>query len=242
MTDPIYTDLLDAFKQPGCPVCRLERSAVDGYLDNLFQSNLKDLEVSQGLRESLGLCREHSWQMLDSKFGDALTFSLIYHEILQSAIHGLQSVEKPPQSPRRIHSMLERFKHNPTGKFKTAVLPLTPQKGCPACEQRDRMARLALEILGVSLENEVMSNSLASSDGLCLPHLRLAFVQMQDATAYRILISISTEKLESMRRELVEIIRKNETRSKKEEFKDLRAIWVKILCVTVGEQQINRES
>src|SRR4030042_2293803 len=113
MTDPIYTNLLDAFKQPGCPVCQLERSAVDGYLDNLFQSNLKDLEVRQGLRESLGLCREHSWQMLDSKFGDALTFSLVYHEILLSAIHGLQSVEKPPQSPCRIHSMLERFKTNP---------------------------------------------------------------------------------------------------------------------------------
>src|SRR4030067_1582803 len=128
MTDPVYTDLLDAFKQPGCPICRLERSAVDGYLDNLFQSNLKDLEVSQGLRESLGLCREYSWQVLDSKFGDALTFSLIYHEILQSAIHDPQSVGKPPQSPRRIHSMLERFNHKPTGKFKTAVLPLTPQK------------------------------------------------------------------------------------------------------------------
>src|SRR4030065_880311 len=128
MTDQIYADLLDALKQPGCPVCRLERSAVDSYLDNLFQSNLKDLEVSQGLRESLGLCREYSWQVLDSKFGDALTFSLIYHEILQSAIHGLQSVEKPPQSPQRRHSMLERFKHNPTGKIKTAVIHLTPQK------------------------------------------------------------------------------------------------------------------
>jgi hypothetical protein len=65
---------------------------------------------------------------------------------------------------------------------------------------------------------------------------------MQDATAYQILITISTEKLESMRRELVEIIRKNETQSMKEEFKDLRAIWVRVLCVTVGEQQVNRES
>ena len=236
MTDPIYTDLLDAFKQPGCPVCQLERSAVDGYLDNLFQSNLKDLEVSQGLRESLGLCREHSWQMLDSKFGDALTFSLIYHEILLSAIHGLQSVEKPPQSPRRIHSLLERFKHNPTGKFKTVVLPLAPKKRCPACEQRDRTARLALEILGVSLENEVMSNALASSDGLCLPHLRLALVHMQGATVYQILITISKEKLESMRRELVEIIRENENQSTKKGFKEMKSTWARIIGVMVGEQ------
>ena len=236
MTDPIYTDLLEAFKQPGCPVCRLERNAVDGYLDNLFQSNLKDLEVSQGLRESLGLCREHSWQMLDSRFGDALAFSLIYHEILQAAIHGLQSVDKPPQPPRRIHSMLERFNHKPTVKFKTAVSPLTPQKRCPACEQRDRTARLALEILKVSLENGVMSNALASSDGLCLPHLRLAFVQMQDATAYQILLAISNKKLESLRRELVEIIRENENQSTKKGFKEMKSTWARIIGVMVGEQ------
>ena len=236
MTDPVYTDLLDAINQPGCPVCRLERSAVDGYLDNLFQTNLKDLEVSQCLRESLGLCCEHSWQMLDSKFVDALTFSLIYHEILQSAIHGLQSVEKPPQSPRRIHSMLERIKHNPTGKIKTAVIPLTPQKHCPACEQRERTTRLALEILGVSLENEVMSNALASSDGLCLPHMRLALVHMQGATAYQILITISKEKLESMRRELVEIIRENENQSTKNGFKEMKSTWARIIGVIVGEQ------
>jgi len=236
MTDPIYTDLLDALKQPGCPVCRLERSAVDGYLDNLFQRNLKDIEVSQRLRESLGLCRQHSWQMLDSKFGDTLTFSLIYHEILQSAIHSLQTLEKPPLSPHRIHSMLERFKHNPTGKIKTAVIPLTPQKRCPACEQLDRTAQLSLETLGVSLENEVMSNALASSDGLCLPHLRLAFVQMQDATAYQILLAISNKKLESLRRELVEIIRENENQSTKKGFKEMQSTWARIINVMVGEQ------
>jgi len=236
MTDPFYTDLLDAFKQPGCPVCRLERSAIDSYLDILFQSNLNDIEVRQCLRESLGLCREHSWQMLNSKFGDDLTFSLIYHDILQSAIYGLQSVEKPPQPPRRIHSMLERFKHNPTQKYKTAVLPLTPQKCCPACEQRDRTAQLAVEILGISLENEIMSNALTSSDGLCLPHLRLAFVQIQEAMACQILLAISNKKLESLRRELVEIIRENENQSTKKGFKEMKSTCARIIGVMVGEQ------
>jgi hypothetical protein len=236
MTDSIYNDLLDGFKQPGCPVCRLERSAVDSFMDSLFQSNLKDIEVSQGLRVSFGLCREHSYQMLDLKFGDALTFSLIYHEILQSAIRGLQYVERPPQSPRWIHTMLERFKHNPTGKVKTAVIPLTPQKRCPACEQRDRTAQLAVEILVVSLENEVMSNALSSSDGLCLPHLRLAIVQMQEATAYQILLAISNKKLESLRRELVEIIRENENQSTKKGFKEMKSTWARIIGVIVGEQ------
>jgi len=236
MTDPVYTDLLDAINQPGCPVCRLERSAVDGYLDNLLQSNLKDLEVRLDLRESLGLCREHSWQMLDSRFGDALAFSLIYHEILQAAIHGLQSMDKPPQTPRRIHSILERFNHKATVKFKTAVLPLRPQKRCPACEQRNRTARLALEILEVSLENEVMSNAMASSDGLCLPHMRLAYVQMQDATAYQILLAMSNKKLESLRRELVEIIRENENQSTKKGFKEMQSTWARIIGVMVGEQ------
>jgi hypothetical protein len=197
---------------------------------------LKDLEVSQRLRESLGLCREHSWQMLNSKFGDALTFSLVYHEILQSAIHGLQYVEKSPQSPRRIHSLLERIKHNPTGKIETAVIPLTPQKRCPACEQRDRTARLVLDILEESLENEVMSNVLASSDGLCLPHLRVACVQVQDATAYQILLAISNQKLESLRRELVEIIRENENQSTKKGFKEMKSTWARIISVMVGEQ------
>ena len=236
MNDPINTDLLDAFKQPGCPVCRLERNAVDGYLDELFQSNFNDIAVRQSLRESLGLCREHSWQMLNSKFGDDLTFSLIYHDILQSAITVLQSVEKPPQTPKPIFSMIERFKHNPTEKYKTAVFPLTPQKRCPACEQRNRTARLAPENLGVSLENEAKSKALTSSDGLCLPHLRLAFMQMQDATVYQTLLAISNKKLESLRRELVEIIRENEIQSAKKGFKEMKSTWARIISVIVGER------
>lgn len=178
--DPIFHDLIiDACKQPECPICRMERSTEEDYLDDLLRKYLKEPEVNKDLRGSLGLCHEHSWQLLNSKYSDALAFSLIYHGILLAAINNLQSDDRPLRSRRRLPSLLERFNRKPLRESKNTILTLTSHKSCPACEQRDRTAWLAMEILGVSLENEVMSIALESSDGLCLPHLRLAYAVMR---------------------------------------------------------------
>ena len=64
MVDTIHSDLLEAFKKPGCPVCLLEQRAVEAYMQAAFREKDIDLTVRKDIRDSLGLCREHTRRLL----------------------------------------------------------------------------------------------------------------------------------------------------------------------------------
>jgi hypothetical protein len=95
MTESVYSDLLAACAQPGCPICRLEQNAIS----RQFQSILCEFENKPGtrqhFRENLGFCREHAWMILDSEVGETLVFYLMNHNLLLTALLSLQALEKP---------------------------------------------------------------------------------------------------------------------------------------------------
>ncbi len=84
----IFYKLLEACREPGCPVCRLEQESVERYLDNQFYENVNSPPWRDHLRLSLGFCREHAWLSVDKRLGDALGFSIIYQDILNGLLGG----------------------------------------------------------------------------------------------------------------------------------------------------------
>lgn len=84
----IFYKLLEACREPGCPVCRLEQESVERYLDNQFYENVNSPGWRQHLRLSLGFCREHAWLGVEKRLGDALGYSIIYHDILNNLLEG----------------------------------------------------------------------------------------------------------------------------------------------------------
>ena len=47
-------DLIEAFGQPGCPVCRLSTEAVDAYLTSVCYEQVNDLDLREQLRSAGG--------------------------------------------------------------------------------------------------------------------------------------------------------------------------------------------
>lgn len=82
----IFHKLLEACREPGCPVCRLEQESVERYLDNQFYENVNSPGWREHLRLSLGFCREHAWLGVEKRLGDALGYSIIYHDILNNLL------------------------------------------------------------------------------------------------------------------------------------------------------------
>src|SRR5687767_11547818 len=72
--------LLEACREPGCPVCRLEQRSVERYLDSQFYESVNNPAWRDRLRASLGFCQEHAWLAVDQRLGDALGFAIIYRD------------------------------------------------------------------------------------------------------------------------------------------------------------------
>src|SRR5665647_2907676 len=84
-----FTELLDAFKKDGCPICRLNHLNVDLYFSSILYECVNDPEVRKKLRDSLGYCREHSIQFIQfvessyNRFGASIIISDVALEVIK---------------------------------------------------------------------------------------------------------------------------------------------------------------
>jgi len=88
-----------------------------------------------------------------------------------------------------------------------------------------------------ALRDEVMVDVLASSQGLCLPQLRMAFQMVKDEQDYQKLLSLAYEKLSSLDNGLAEFIRKNDYHFLPEGFGPEGDSWKRGVVMSVGNQR-----
>ena len=115
--------LLEACREPGCPICRLEQQGVERYLDNQFYENVNNPAWRDHLRASHGFCHEHSWLGVNKRLGDALGFSIIYHDIVNNLLRSLKDDARSTSAARRRASV--------DGQAPESLAPL---KRCPAAD------------------------------------------------------------------------------------------------------------
>ena len=114
---------------------------------------------------------------------------------------------------------------------------LTPRKHCPVCEHRDETTHSTLAVFVEELETPEMTDALQASEGLCLPHLRLALERVKDTSACETLLTIHRQKLESLRAELEEFIRKNDYQAIKEGFGKEGDAWLRAIGMVAGNRK-----
>ena len=229
--------LLEACREQGCPVCRLEQRDVERYLDRQFYENVNSPAWRDSLRASLGFCHEHAWLAVDQRLGDALGFSIIYRDILNSILTQLNDGGVPARSSRRGASLLRQVPDQVRDIIEKMLSALKPRKLCPVCEHRDEMTRSTLSVLVKELESAELANALQASDGLCLPHLRMTLELIKDASASEKLLAIHREKFEGLKNELEEFIRKNDYQAIKEGFGREGDAWLRAVGVIVGSKR-----
>lgn len=227
---------MEACHESGCPICRLEQRSVERYLDNQFYENVNSPRWRDRLRASFGFCHEHAWLGVDQRLGDALGYSIIYHDIVNSILTQLEG-DHPSAHVSRRTSRLRQLPESARSRIEKMLDVLAPRKHCPVCEHRDQITRTLLSTLIDELGTPEMIQALQASDGLCLHHLRLALEHVRDQSASEQLLLIHREKLESLRSELSEFIRKSDYQAVKEGFGREGDAWLRAVRMVVGKRR-----
>lgn len=159
-----YYDLIEAFPQTGCAVCRLALRDVQRYLDSLLYEYSTDPQMHRLMRSGRGLCNLHSWQLTEIA-GGALSTAVLF----RSALLEVREVAAEAEAGRRT---AER---------------LAPRSLCPACQALAEREQLCAETFAKHLGEPTFEAAWRASEGLCLPHLRLILPALSQADAARLL-------------------------------------------------------
>ena len=235
MPSSITHDLLEACHQTGCPVCRLEQRSLERYIENLFYASVNDIKTRERLRASLGFCRDHARLIMERKLGNALGFAIIYNDVITNILRGIEN-DDAPQNARPLSGLLKQMPQQVSALVQRIVYTLSPHKHCIVCQQQDKTLHNILSFLGEGLNNSDVIMALQGSDGLCIPHLKKTFESVRDLETGNLLLSIHREKLESLRGELEEFIRKNDYRFKEEGFGAEGNSWQRAVNKITGDR------
>jgi len=215
----------------------LEQQSVERYLDHQFYENVNSPKWRDRLRASLGFCHEHAWLGVHRRLGDALGYSIIYRDIVNSILNQWDENNAPAQTPRRRASLLRQLPESARNKIEKLLNIFTPHKRCPVCEHRDETTRTLVSAFVAALGTSEMIEALQASEGLCLPHLKRAIEHVKDVSALEGLLNIQREKLEGLRAELAEFIRKNDYQAMPEGFGREGDAWLRAIGTVVGRRK-----
>jgi len=227
-----YFQLLDAFKQPGCPVCtRLEQGATRS-LDSLMYEQVNDPITRQRLVESHGFCNWHAW-ILPGIHNSALGVALIYRHLLQETLDRLQAARRDAHPRTRQRRVWERL----TGSRRDPIQMLAwrgRKTRCPMCgfarhAERDDLTTI-LEYIG----EPGFAEAFSRSSGLCLPHLYLAMTIGRDHPHLRTLLAVQEARWKDLVWELEEFARKFDYRYADEAKGRETSSWHRVLEVFTG--------
>ena len=210
---------------------------MERYLDNHFYENVNSPAWREQLRLSLGFCHEHAWLGVNQHLGDALGFAIIYHDLVNTVLNQLSDDSGPVRTSRHWTSLLQQIPEQARAMTEKMLSALTPRGRCPVCEHRDEATRAILSTLVEELKTPELLEALQGSDGLCLPHLRLALEHIKDRSACEKLLTIQRAKLEGLRTELAEFIRKNDYQVMAAGFGKEGDAWLRAIAMIAGSRK-----
>jgi hypothetical protein len=214
----------------------VEQESVERYLDNQFYENVNSPRWRDKLRASLGFCHEHAWLAVDKRLGDALGFTIIYHDLVNSILKQWDD-SSLTLNPEPKQSFLRQIPNKARAMIEKMIQVFSPGKRCPVCEHRDEAIHTILSGFLKELTKSEMTDGLHASDGLCLPHLRLALEQVKDVSVSEKLLIIQREKLESLRNELAEFIRKSDYQLIDKGFGTEGDAWLRAVSMIAGRSK-----
>jgi hypothetical protein len=176
-----------ACHKPGCPVCSLVQRAGARYIEGTFSESMLDPAIRQKLVGSLGFCYEHTWQSINLKLSDALGQAILFQDLIKDGLKKIQGNEKKAGSD--------------------LVEALNPAAACPACQIEQVTVERVIDSVTAALRDQDFINGFKQSSGLCIPHLQRLLPRL-DGKRQAVVLSHQRERMESLKTELAEFIRK----------------------------------
>ena len=225
-----HYDLLDACAEQGCPVCRLTLRAVARAIERVDYEYVNEPDVRAKVERTWGFCNVHAQQWL--REGHVLGVALVYDGILarvQPEVEDARSNERAGL----LSGLAARFGR---GKPRSACELLRPEGGCPICRERDEAELQLVRVLGEGLAEsaEEFRAAIRQSDGLCLPHLRLALCVLGEAETGAALRAAALAHQERLMRQLREIVRRHDYRFRDEPSGEERGAATRAVAHVAG--------
>jgi hypothetical protein len=231
-----YYDLRDALAESGCPVCRLKARDGERYLDLLLYEKVNDPGVRRDVRQALGFCHRHAWQLV--RPSASLGVAILHRDVVNTVLKALEAAryDGPPLlSLQRLHESLDS--EEPAAATASLVKRLEPGRPCPACLQEEAMETIYVETL---LEHVTGEDSLlaafSSSSGLCLPHFRQALALVRERAVFDALVEAQRRIWQRLEADLGEFVRKSDQRFHDEPWGEERDAWLRGIAAVSGNR------
>lgn len=217
--DWLYSDLLEACAEPGCPLCCVGLAHVRRYLDNTLYEGVNDPGVRAELREARGYCDTHAWMLREGR-GVVLGIAILQHDVLSQVLEATEVAQRGRNVRKRAQDLLQR---------------LRPAADCPACAYQHKMEDMAIHTFLKYLDDPDLVEALKDTSGLCLAHFSRALELVDDSRQLQSLERYQRQALQRLREELAELIRKHDYRFRGEELGKERDSWLRAIGIVSGE-------
>lgn len=117
--DAAAFEVLEALREPGCPVCRLALRSVARLLQTISYEQVNDPALRAELRKSRGFCNLHAHQWLREARG-ILGTALIYRDLLQATLHDLDG--RPPSRDKSATCVACRTQREAEARYLDALV------------------------------------------------------------------------------------------------------------------------
>lgn len=203
-----YYSLIEMLPAPGCAICNLLLRDADRFLDGLLYERVNEADTQQGVRRRRGFCAEHAWQLL-RYHGSALGAAILCRAATQETLSVLDAAQVNTAHPSGLGRILGGKAQPDTSALIDALAPQTP---CVVCELQSRAERRYLLTLGEYLNDARLGRAFQDSEGLCLPHTRMALRLVHDMAAAETLLRVQEQKWRALSADLQTFIDRNDYR------------------------------
>lgn len=161
MVDIFKFDTLEAFRRPGCPLCRLVDDAMRQWMDSFWREGRNAPAARRAFLSAGGFCRAHAFLLLDVAKGPrgAAAVANVYRGLTRVDLDRLAQAAARLGSSRRKPPTLSRASR------------------CPACVEEVGTAERKCAFFVDTLRDSAAQELYLSSDGVCFVHLEAAFAQ-----------------------------------------------------------------
>jgi hypothetical protein len=236
-----YHEIIEASAQPGCPICRWGDICVERQLKGLIFDSVNDVATRLRIRESMGFCAEHAWQLPTAGDAAPLGIAFIYRDILNTFNKSLAKISYTQSKTAYLKGIFKSSTSSQNSEFKNSSIAdhMVAAKSCPACARKKEMADIAITaVVDTLAEGDArMTAAMQQTDGLCFPHLRQSLDTAPNDTAFQILVQSHQQKLTALIAELDEFIRKNDYRFQHEGFNAEADSWRRALNLMIGPEK-----
>jgi hypothetical protein len=234
--DHAYFRLVEAFREPGCPICRCVGAASRRYLDALVYEQVNDPDTRRRLRASWGFCNWHTWMLADlpgSTFGAAI----IHEDLLRTT--GQRTGKLGPQAGRAASGPRAWLSRLAGATGLPAIVKLHRRRPpCPACLDAAEAEARYVEAQGTFIGELQFQRAYEASDGLCVPHAMQAIERAAGRPEAGELVRLTVRRWDALRRTVEQFVSKHDYRSTEPFSEDEAASCRRALATIAGEPNV----